>query len=78
MKDITNFINEAKAFTKFGKGTFDDFGTRIANHLSQLENVKVTYDDYIKSLFDAIFVNIDKTGADKEQFISAIKKYLNL
>lgn len=79
MKNIKDFmIDEAKASTKFGKGTFDDLGAKIASHLGQLENVNVTYDDYVKSLFDAIFANIDNTGGDKEQFISAIKKYLNL
>jgi hypothetical protein len=79
MKNIKDFMMaEAKASTKFGKGTFDDLGSKIASHLGQLENVNVTYDDYVKSLFDAIFENTDKTGGDKEQFINAIKTYLNL
>ena len=75
MKNFKNFINEAKASTKFGKGTFEDLGARIANHLNQLENVNVKCDDYVKTLFDSIFANTD--DEKKDQFINSIKKYLN-
>ena len=77
MKNIKDFmIDEAKASTKFGKGTFEDLGTRIASHLNQLENVNVKCNDYVKTLFDSIFANVD--DEKKDQFTDSIKKYLNV
>ena len=80
MKDLKILLNEStknldKAITK-------DIARKIASDLSQLENLNVRSDEYVKKLFDDVFVEIEKLqkksyNIDTNQFIWDMKDYFD-
>ncbi len=80
MKDIVTKINESKK--NLDKAITKDIARKIASDLSQLENLNVRSDEYIKKLFDDVFVEIEKLqkksyNIDTNQFIWDIKDYFD-
>ena len=80
MKDIVTTINESKG--NLDKAITKDIARKIASDLSQLENLNVRSDEYVKKLFDDVFVEIEKLqkksyNIDTNQFIWDIKDYFD-
>lgn len=80
MKDIKNFILESKR--NLDKSITKDIARKIANDLSQLENLNIRSDEYVKKLFDDVFVEIEKLqkksyNIDTNQFIWDMKDYFD-
>ena len=80
MKDIVTTINESKR--NLDKAITNDIARKIASDLSQLENLNVQYDEYVKKLFDDVFTEIEKLqkknyNIDTNQFIWDIKDYFD-
>ena len=80
MKDIKNFILESKR--NLDKAITKDIARKIANDLSQLENLNIRSDEYVKKLFDDVFVEIEKLqkksyNIDTNQFIWDMKDYFD-
>ena len=80
MKDIITTINESKR--NLDKAITNDIARKIASDLSQLENLNVQYDEYVKKLFDDVFTEIEKLqknnyNIDTNQFIWDIKDYFD-
>lgn len=80
MKDIKNFILESKR--NLDKAITKDIARKIANDLSQLENLNIRSDEYVKKLFDNVFVEIEKLqkknyNIDTNQFIWDMKDYFD-
>ena len=80
MKDIITTINESKR--NLDKAIKNDIARKIASDLSQLENLNVQYDEYVKKLFDDVFTEIEKLqkknyNIDTNQFIWDIKDYFD-
>ena len=80
MKDIVATINESKR--NLDKAITKDIAHKIASDLSQLENLNVQYDEYVKKLFDDVFTEIEKLqkknyNIDTNQFIWDIKDYFD-
>ena len=80
MKDIVATINESKR--NLDKAITNDIARKIASDLSQLENLNVQYDEYVKKLFDDVFTEIEKLqkknyNIDTNQFIWDIKDYFD-
>ena len=80
MKDIVTTINESKK--NLDKAITKDIARKIASDLSQLENLNVRSDEYVKKLFDDVFVEIEKLqkksyNIDTDQFIWDMKDYFD-
>ena len=80
MKDIVTTINESKR--NLDKAITKDIARKIASDLSQLENLNVRSDEYVKKLFDDVFVEIEKLqkksyNIDTNQFIWDMKDYFD-
>lgn len=80
MKDIKNFILESKR--NLDKTITKDIARKIASDLSQLENLNIRSDEYVKKLFDDVFVEIEKLqkksyNIDTNQFIWDMKDYFD-
>ena len=80
MKDIKNFILESKR--NLDKAITKDIARKIASDLSQLENLNIRSDEYVKKLFDDVFVEIEKLqkksyNIDTNQFIWDMKDYFD-
>ena len=80
MKDIVTIINESKG--NLDKAITKDIARKIASDLSQLENLNVTYKEYIQKLFDDLFIEVEKLqkksyNIDTNQFIWDMKDYFD-
>ena len=80
MKDIITTINESQR--NLDKALSKDIARKIASDLSQLENLNVQYDEYVKKLFDDVFTEIEKLqkksyNIDTNQFIWDMKDYFD-
>ena len=80
MKDIITIIKESKG--NLDKAITKDIARKIASDLSQLENLNVRSDEYVKKLFDDVFVEIEKLqkksyNIDTNQFIWDMKDYFD-
>ena len=80
MKDIVTTINESKR--NLDKAITKDIARKIASDLSQLENLNIRSDEYVKKLFDDVFVEIEKLqkksyNIDTDQFIWDMKDYFD-
>ena len=80
MKDIVTTINESKR--NLDKAITKDIARKIASDLSQLENLNVTYKEYIQKLFDDLFIEVEKLqkksyNIDTNQFIWDMKDYFD-
>ena len=80
MKDIVTVINESKG--NLDKAITKDIARKMASDLSQLENLNVQYYEYVKKLFDDVFVEIEKLqkksyNIDTNQFIWDMKNYFD-
>lgn len=80
MKDIVTTINESKR--NLDKAITKDIACKIASSLSQLDNLNIQYGEYVKKLFDDIFIEIEKLqkknyDIDVNQFIWDIKDYFD-
>ena len=80
MKDIVTIINESKK--NLDKAITKDIARKIASDLSQLENLNVTYKEYIQKLFDDLFIEVEKLqkksyNIDTNQFIWDMKDYFD-
>jgi len=80
MKDIVTIINESKG--NLDKAITKDIARKIASDLSQLENLNVTYKEYIQKLFDDLFIEVEKLqkksyNIDTNQFIWNMKDYFD-
>ena len=80
MKDIITTINESKR--NLDEAITKDIARKIANDLSQLENLNVRSDEYVKKLFDDVFVEIEKLqkksyNINTNQFILDMKDYFD-
>lgn len=59
MKDLITIVNESKK--NLDKAITKDIARKIASDLSQLENLNVQYGEYVKKLFDDVFVEIENS-----------------
>ena len=80
MKDLITIVNESKK--NLDKAITKDIARKIASDLSQLENLNVRSNEYVKKLFDDVFVEIDKLqkksyNIDTNQFIWDMKDYFD-
>ena len=80
MKDLKILLNESKR--NLDKVITKDIARKMASDLSQLENLNIQYDEYVKKLFDDIFIEIEKLqkknyNIDTNQFIWDIKDYFD-
>ena len=80
MKDLITIVNESKK--NLDKAITKDIARKIASDLSQLENLNVRSDEYVKKLFDDVFVEIEKLqkksyNIDTNQFIWDMKDYFD-
>ena len=80
MKDIVTTINESKK--NLDKAITKDIARKMASDLSQLENLNVQSAEYVKKLFDDVFVEIEKLqkksyNIDTNQFIWDMKDYFD-
>ena len=80
MKDLKTLLNESKR--NLDKAITKDIAHKIASDLSQLENLNVQYNEYVKKLFDDVFTEIEKLqkknyNIDTNQFIWDIKDYFD-
>jgi hypothetical protein len=80
MKDLMTMLNESKR--NLDKAITKDIARKIASDLSQLENLNVRLDEYVKKLFDDVFVEIEKLqkksyNIDTNQFIWDMKDYFD-
>ena len=80
MKDIVTTINESKK--NLDKAITKDIARKMASDLSQLENLNVQYSEYVKKLFDDVFVEIEKLqkksyNINTNQFILDMKDYFD-
>ena len=80
MKDLKILLNESKR--NLDKAITKDIARKIASDLSQLENLNVTYKEYIQKLFDDLFIEVEKLqkksyNIDTNQFIWNMKDYFD-
>ncbi len=80
MKDIITTINESTR--NLDKAVTKDIARKMANDLSQLENLNVQYGEYVKKLFDDVFIEIEKLqkknyNINVNQFIWDMKDYFD-
>ena len=80
MKDLITIVNESKK--NLDKAITKDIAHKMASDLSQLENLNVQYYEYVKKLFDDVFIEIEKLqkkhyNIDTNQFIWDMKDYFD-
>ena len=80
MKDLKTILNESKQ--NLDKALSKDIARKIASDLSQLDNLNVQYNEYVKKLFDEVFIEIEKLqkksyNIDTNQFIWDMKDYFD-
>ena len=80
MKDLKTILNESKK--NLDKAITKDIARKMASDLSQLENLNVQYNEYVKKLFDDVFTEIEKLqkkhyNIDTNQFILDMKNYFD-
>ena len=81
MKDIITTINESKR--NLDEAISKDIARKLASDLSQLENLNVQYNEYVKKLFDDVFTEIEKLqkknyNINVNQFIWDMKDYFDV
>ena len=80
MKNLVTRINESKR--NLDKVITKDIARKMASDLSQLENLNVQYGEYVKKLFDDVFMEIEKLqkknyDINVNQFILDMKDYFD-